>query len=1185
MDGLRAYEPSPRAAAPFRRLIGVFSLVSLLATMLVVLVLPPAPASAAVSVTITPTTWDVLGLDSNRPGKSTPSVFPVGAKLCAASGSDALTNVTSTITLSGAGSSIALQSGSPTTNSHGNVSASGCVETYFHVEVNRNASSFGTTKSYTIQFFNNGTSLGTSGARSGTLYVEKLVSQNRNAITSITSSACSGTTCTFGAGQTYTITLWAKSAPGGYNVTSAFLAIPSNLLTVTNIKTYLAVPSGYSAAGVYGDGCGFNQTTRLCVNDATYPGLTGLKAGGNPIRVVYTVKASSTVGSSPLTNTGQINSGGLRGIIYDLSGSSFHYNADAGNTKALSVSVVEQADLKVDKTRIGTSSEGAMVKSTTSSFAIKVTNNSTTDLTSGTSTITDQLPTGFTLNSVSIAGGTPADWSCSPTSGAAPNVTCTNTWGSTTNTKFAAGTTHTITFNVTAPTTPGNYANTATVSASGYVDPVSTNNSSTDSPVVVANAITLYDLDVAGTGSTSFSSPGTGTYTLTLRNNGPGSAPVATGSPIRMTSTLPTGVTLASLGTIPTDWTCPTQTVGGSTIVCERSTALPKTAGSTNLATLTVNVNIASGVTDPWVSSTTTLFATSDSGNANDANVSSNTATVRTPVGSADLTVRKTHTGAFPIKTDGSGTGSFSAIVTNNGPSAASGIRIVDTLPSGLTFTSSGSGGGGFTCTASGQTVTCTSASSLASGSSATVSIPVTISSSATPTEVTNNVSVDTAANGSTNGVPNGTYDPDSTNNSDIDIVSLVETLDLVAAHTASASVTQPAAIAYTVTLTNNGPAAATNAYFTQTLPSSVAQPTAATFTASGFTFTTAPTFDESCGGSGTEFTCLIGSVPSGGSVLVSFSSGATSTTTPNPAPSSVTVGSDQEQTNTANDTATASTAVSGGQILADLSVTKSLASGSALRQGQNAVYDIVVTNNGPSAATGITLNDTLPTGLTYVSASGTSWSCTSAAACSLSGSLASGSSTTLSMTVAVASSATGSKVNSVTVSSTTTDSTSSNNTATSTDTVVSTANLAVTKTLTSAALRQGQNATYSIVVTNNGPSAATGITANDSLPSGLTFVSGTGTNWTCTSATACSLSGSLANGASSTLTLTVAVDNAATGSKVNSVTVTGNEYDPSTPNTATSTDTVVSTADLSVTKTLTSTALRQGQNATYDIV
>ena len=115
--------------------------------------------------------------------------------------------------------------------------------------------------------------------------------------------------------------------------------------------------------------------------------------------------------------------------------------------------------------------------------------------------------------------------------------------------------------------------------------------------------------------------------------------------------------------------------------------------------------------------------------------------------------------------------------------------------------------------------------------------------------------------------------------------------------------------------------------------------------------------------------------------------------------------------------------------------------------------------------------------------------------------------------------------------------------------------------------LTQGQNASYTIGVTNLGPSIANSPTVvTSTLPAGLTYVSGTGDGWscegigqkvTCTSTTALSAGKSVP-----ALTLTVKVTG--TGDITASALVTGKTFDPQTGNNAASVkSTVVSgTAD-----------------------
>ena len=93
------------------------------------------------------------------------------------------------------------------------------------------------------------------------------------------------------------------------------------------------------------------------------------------------------------------------------------------------------------------------------------------------------------------------------------------------------------------------------------------------------------------------------------------------------------------------------------------------------------------------------------------------------------------------------------------------------------------------------------------------------------------------------------------------------------------------------------------------------------------------------------------------------------------------------------------------------------------------------------------------------------------------------------------------------------------------------------------------------MVVTNNGPDTATGVTAADPLPAGTTFVSVATTQGTCANnggLIECSI-GTLAKGASATITLVVTATQV--GTVTNTVTVVGKEPESNTANnTATAT-------------------------------
>jgi uncharacterized repeat protein (TIGR01451 family) len=131
-------------------------------------------------------------------------------------------------------------------------------------------------------------------------------------------------------------------------------------------------------------------------------------------------------------------------------------------------------------------------------------------------------------------------------------------------------------------------------------------------------------------------------------------------------------------------------------------------------------------------------------------------------------------------------------------------------------------------------------------------------------------------------------------------------------------------------------------------------------------------------------------------------------------------------------------------------------------------------------------------------------------------------------------------------------------------------ADLAVTMTDSPDPISVGSVLRYSITVTNNGPATATGVRIVDPLPSGLTPVSVTTSQGTCTGSTAitCSL-GSLA--ASARATVEISVRPAAPGSLVNTVVVASTSPDPvSTNDTATVETTVQAQAGGPTTTTTT---------------
>ncbi|MFO1424981.1 MAG: DUF11 domain-containing protein [Candidatus Competibacteraceae bacterium] len=264
---------------------------------------------------------------------------------------------------------------------------------------------------------------------------------------------------------------------------------------------------------------------------------------------------------------------------------------------------------------------------------------------------------------------------------------------------------------------------------------------------------------------------------------------------------------------------------------------------------------------------------------------------------------------------------------------------------------------------------------------------------------------------------------------------------------------------------------------------------------------------------------------------------------------------------------------------------------------GGSVTYTITASNAGPSNAPGATVADTFPAVLTCT------WTCVGAGGgtCTASGSgnindtvnLPSGGSVTYTASCTIAANATGSLSNTATVAAPggVTDPTPGNNSATDTDTLSASADLAITKTDGVTTATAGGSVTYTIVASNAGPSNALGATVADTFPAALTCA------WTCVGAGGgtCAASGSgnindtvnLPSGGSATYTASCAIAANATGSLSNTATVAapGGVTDP-TPgnNSATDSDTLAASADLSITKTDNSTTYTPGGSVTYTI-
>ena len=164
--------------------------------------------------------------------------------------------------------------------------------------------------------------------------------------------------------------------------------------------------------------------------------------------------------------------------------------------------------------------------------------------------------------------------------------------------------------------------------------------------------------------------------------------------------------------------------------------------------------------------------------------------------------------------------------------------------------------------------------------------------------------------------------------------------------------------------------------------------------------------------------------------------------------------------------------------------------------------YTIIATNSGPSTATGVSVSDTFPaslTGCTFTSvAAGGATGNTAAGAGNITDSgmtFPPAGSVTYTTTCNIDPAARGSLSNTATAASATADPTPGNNSATDTDTLTPEVDLGVVKVESIDPVIAGSatgNLTYTITVSNAGPSTATAVTVSETmtLPAGVTLVS-----------------------------------------------------------------------------------------------
>jgi uncharacterized repeat protein (TIGR01451 family) len=352
--------------------------------------------------------------------------------------------------------------------------------------------------------------------------------------------------------------------------------------------------------------------------------------------------------------------------------------------------------------------------------------------------------------------------------------------------------------------------------------------------------------------------------------------------------------------------------------------------------------------------------------------------------------------------------------------------------------------------------------------------------------------------------------------------------------------------LVYTIHVTNAGPDSAKSAVISQLLPASVV-------------FVSASVSQGSIGQAGGVITANLGNMLPGAVVVATV---VVTPTTPDVISSTVSINSNNPDFDLSNNSAFVVSHVN--PPFADLAVGIDSAPNPVL-VNQVLTYTVSVTNRGPSAASGTVVSNLLPASVGILNVTPSQGFATAAGnVVTLNlGTIPSGGRATA--TINVNPTLEGTIVASASAVANQIDPVLENNSASVSTVVGPATDLALGLTATPNPVVLRSNVTYTISVTNRGPSVASSVVVSDILPAGITLVSSnttagsisvSGTTITCGI-------GAMTNGATATITLVIRTS--AAGTLVDSASISGAQSDPDTSNNSASVNTTVAAPFVSI--------------------
>jgi uncharacterized repeat protein (TIGR01451 family) len=933
-------------------------------------------------------------------------------------------------------------------------------------------------------------------------------------------------------------------------VQSAALCTPDVTLGKSHVGNFTrGLAASYtipvSNVGIYGPTSGV-----VTINDTLPTGITPTSAAGPGWTCSVSAQTVSCARSDPLPAASAYPSIAVNALVSQSSPASLTNTAVVGGGGEANL----LNDIATDVAIVGSSADMMLTDSGSPNPVVAGSNITYTQAVTNTgpsaadnATMVSPIPANTTFVSIAV----PAGWSCTtPGVGNTGNVVCTNV-------SLAASTagTFNLVVKVAAGTSNGTVI-TDTVSVnSSTADPNSANNAASVSTLVGTSGP---DLTVTNAALPNPVQAGANiTYTQVVTNTGTSAATTAT-----FTETTPANTAFVSI-TPPAGWTCaafPPQCTDASVA-----------AGASGTFTVVYKV-LAGTASGTPITDTVTVNAANQSFGANSATATDIVATAT----QADVALA---TVATPSSVISGNNITYTQAITNNGPAAATGLSFTEATPVNTTFASV-SAPAGWTCTqpavgASGN-VNCTTPN-LAAATAADIIVVVNVPTTVTAGTITANSTVTTTSS-----------DPTAANNSTTVATPVTVACDLAVTNSGTPSpVSAGGTITYTQTVTNSGPSNCSAATFSEPTPANTTFVSVAAVTTGGGTWTCPNTAPVAC----TNPTVVPGSKVTITAVY-NVNGGLAAGTIISDTASAATTSNDTNQT---NNSVTLQIAVASAT-QADLRVTNS-GSPNPVSAGSQITYTQSVSNAGPAAATTVSFTDPIPANTTVVSLTAPGWACSTAPApptCTIA-TLAAGTTANFTFVVTVntgvAPGTTITQTDSVT--SAISDPTAGNNSATATVQVSTSANLSVTDTASPIPVLAGANITYTQVVTNAGPSAATTASLTENIPANTTYQSiVTAAGWSCitpavgsTGQITCT-NPSFASGSSSFTVVVQVTAGTIAGTAINdTATVSSSTPDPNPANNTASAADVVATAgqaDLITTNSALPTSVAPGSNVTY---